>query len=80
MPETMVIVLGILIAVVIIAIMLIACMADSVTEFAEIKYGGAKKIDALNKQLEEINKRLKKLDDEKIIEKVRSLDNRFGRL
>jgi uncharacterized protein YoxC len=80
MTETMMVVSGILIAVVIIAILVVSCIGDSIMEFAKIKYGGAKKIDALSEQLEEINKRLKKLDDEKIIEKVRSLDNRFGRL
>ena len=67
-------------AVLILLPLILAATRDTVVKFAEIKYGGSKKIDALTEQLEEINKRLKKLDDEKIIEKVRSLDNRFGRL
>jgi len=67
-------------AVLILLPLILAATRDTVVKFAEIKYGGAKKIDALTERLEEMNKRLKKLDDEKIIEKVRSLDNRFGRL
>ena len=55
-------------------------VSNAILKFADIKYGGAKKIDSLEQELVEVKKHLKKFDDEKLIEKVRNLDNRFGRL
>lgn len=55
-------------------------VSNAILKFADIKYGGAKKIDSLEQELGEVKKHLKKFDDEKLIEKVRNLDNRFGRL
>lgn len=53
---------------------------DSVRVFSETKYAGTREIDKVRADLEEVRTRLKKYEDEKILDKVRSLDNRFGRL
>ena len=53
---------------------------NTVKVFAETKYGSSTEVDALKSEIAELTKRLKKYDDEQIIEKVRTLDNRFGRL
>ena len=53
---------------------------NTVKVFAETKYGSSTEVDALKAEMAELTKRLKKYDDEQILEKVRTLDNRFGRL
>ena len=69
-----------LVPVMLLLLLVAIVVRDSVKVFAETKYAGAREVDSLKEDLEKIRAKLKKYEDEKILDKVRSLDNRFGRL
>jgi len=64
-----------------IALVVVAIVVrDCVKVFASTKYGGRRELDTMQEEIKLLQSKLKKYEDEKILDKVRSLDNRFGRL
>ena len=52
----------------------------SVKFFATTKYAGQRDIDKLRADIDKLETTIKKYESEKLLDKVRTLDNRFGRL